>query len=67
MYIKIWLVSLRQPSFLLYDPSLLKTLPDKEWRNGFAEIIKHASIKDAAMFKQLEANDLAFYQKKKKD
>jgi 3-dehydroquinate synthetase len=50
---------IRQPSFLLFDTSLLQTLPDNEWRNGFAEIIKHASIKDAAMFKQLEQNDLA--------
>lgn len=58
---------IRQPSFLLFDPSLLQTLPDNEWRNGFAEIIKHSSIKEAAMFKQLEQNDLAFYQKKKKD
>ena len=58
---------IRQPSFLLFDPSLLQTLPDNEWQNGFAEIIKHASIKDAAMFKQLEQNDLTFYQKKKKE
>jgi 3-dehydroquinate synthase len=58
---------IRQPSFLLFDPFLLQTLPDHEWRNGFAEIIKHASIKDAAMFKQLEQNDLTFYQKKKKE
>jgi 3-dehydroquinate synthase len=58
---------IRQPSFLLFDPSLLQTLSDNEWRNGFAEIIKHASIKDAAMFRQLEQNDLAFYQKKKKE
>lgn len=58
---------IRQPSFLLFDPSLLQTLPVAEWRNGFAEIIKHAAIKDAAMFKQLEQNDLAFYQKKKKE
>src|SRR5678816_3698852 len=58
---------IRQPSFLLFDPSLLQTLPDPEWRNGFAEIIKHASIKDAAMFKQLEQNNLAYYQKKKKE
>ncbi|KAF0240416.1 MAG: 3-dehydroquinate, partial [Chitinophagaceae bacterium] len=33
---------IRQPSFLLYDYSLLKTLPQAEWQNGFAEIIKHA-------------------------
>ena len=58
---------IRQPSFLLYDLLFLTTLPDKEWKNGFAEIIKHAAIRDAAMFRQLEVNDLSFYQKKKKD
>jgi 3-dehydroquinate synthase len=58
---------IRQPSFLFFDPSLLQTLPDNEWRNGFAEIIKHASIKDVVMFKQLEENDPAFYQRKKKE
>jgi 3-dehydroquinate synthase len=58
---------IRQPSFLLFDTSLLQTLPESEWRNGFAEIIKHASIKDAAMFKELEQNNLVYYQKKKKD
>jgi 3-dehydroquinate synthase len=57
---------IRQPSFLLYDQNFLSTLPDKEWRNGFAEIIKHAAIKDASMFKELESKDLSFYQKKKK-
>ena len=55
---------IRQPSFLFFDTSLLQTLPDKEWKNGFAEIIKHASIKDATMFKQLEQNDVTFYRKK---
>lgn len=54
---------IRQPSFILHDPLLLKTLPDKEWRNGFAEIIKHAAIKDAAMFRELEGNNLSRYQK----
>jgi len=58
---------IRQPSFLLFDPSLLQTLPENEWRNGFAEIIKHASIKDAAMFKQLEEHEVSFYQRKKKE
>jgi 3-dehydroquinate synthase len=43
----------RQPSFLLYDVDFLKSLPGHEWINGFAEIIKHASIKDASMFRQL--------------
>lgn len=57
---------IRQPSFILHDISLLKSLPQKEWENGFAEIIKHACIKDAAMFRQLEANDLSVYQRKTK-
>jgi 3-dehydroquinate synthase len=57
--------TIRQPDFLLYDTSLLKTLPKEEWINGFAEIIKHASIKDAALFRELEKNKLGFYQKDK--
>jgi 3-dehydroquinate synthase len=57
---------IRQPKFLLYDVSLLKTLPDAEWQNGFAEIIKHACIKDAALFSILEKNDLPGFQKNKK-
>ena len=56
---------INQPNFLLYDASLLKTLPDGEWRNGFAEIIKHAAIRDLSMFGQLEKADLKFYQKNK--
>lgn len=56
---------IRQPSFLLYDYSLLKSLPKEEWVNGFAEIIKHACIKDAAMFKLLEQHKLTDFQKDK--
>lgn len=54
---------IRQPAFLLYDYSLLKSLPKEEWINGFAEIIKHACIKDAAMFKLLEEHKLKDFQK----
>jgi 3-dehydroquinate synthase len=57
---------IRQPSFILHDMSLLSTLPQREWENGFAEIIKHACIKDAAMFRQLEANSIGYYRKNKK-
>ena len=56
---------IRQPKFLLYDYSLLKTLPQEHWINGFSEIIKHAAIKDAAMFKQLESHVLRDFQKDK--
>lgn len=51
--------TIRQPAFLLYDHNLLKTLPHQEWVNGFAEVIKHAAIKDAGMFKQLKATTLS--------
>ncbi len=54
---------IRQPSFLVYDYSLLKSLPKQEWINGFAEIIKHAAIKDTAMFKLLEQHKLSHFQK----
>ena len=47
---------IRQPSFILHDMVFLNSLPQKEWENGFAEIIKHACIKDAAMFSELEEN-----------
>lgn len=54
---------IRQPAFILYDHSFLTTLPSYQWENGFAEIIKHAAIKDAKMMKELNENNLAFYQK----
>ncbi|NML23235.1 3-dehydroquinate synthase [Pseudoflavitalea sp. G-6-1-2] len=57
--------TIRQPDFLLYDYSLLKTLPETEWINGFAEIIKHSCIKDLRMFKELEEKKLSFYKKDK--
>jgi 3-dehydroquinate synthase len=57
---------IRQPAFILYDLSFLQSLPKHQWENGFAEIIKHAAIKDAKMMKVLSENNLAFYQKNTK-
>ncbi|HMO32508.1 MAG TPA: 3-dehydroquinate synthase [Lacibacter sp.] len=54
---------IRQPQFILHDLSLLRSLPAAEWANGFAEIIKHACIRDAALFRQLEENTAAGYRK----
>lgn len=45
---------IRQPRFCLCDFSLLSTLPEKEMRCGFAEVVKHAAIGDAALFSYLE-------------
>ena len=53
---------IRQPSFILHDMVFLNSLPQSEWQNGFAEIIKHACIKDAAMLRELESNTLKKYQ-----
>lgn len=52
---------IKQPQFLLFDYELLKTLPREEWVNGFAEIIKHACIKDAAMFELLEDSKITTF------
>ncbi len=57
---------IRQPKFLLFDFSFLRTLPKTEWQNGFAEIIKHACIKDAAMFTLLQQQTLSAFQKNNK-
>ncbi len=55
--------TIRQPDFLLYDSAFLKTLPDAEWTNGFAEIIKHACIKDSLLFRSLEKQSVQIYKK----
>jgi 3-dehydroquinate synthase len=58
---------IRQPSFLLFDSSLLRSLPKTEWQNGFAEIIKHACIKDYGMFNRLlKPYSLSNFQKDKR-
>jgi len=48
--------TIRQPEFILFDYSLPLTMPDDEWHNGFAEIIKYACIMDATLFTFLEEN-----------
>lgn len=35
------------------DTGFLHTLPSQEWTNGFAELLKHALIADAALWKEL--------------
>ena len=57
---------IRQPGFLFYDVSLLNSLPAEEWVNGFAEVIKHAAIKDATLFRELENKSISHYRKDKK-
>jgi len=44
------------PKLILTDPSVLKTLPSREFRGGLAEVIKHSIIADPKMFAYLEKN-----------
>ena len=46
----------RQPKLVLVDPSTVATLPDREYRSGLAEIVKHGIVLDAAYFADLEAS-----------
>lgn len=57
--------TIRQPKFILHDTNFLQSLPEKEWQNGFAEIIKHACILDSALFVELESGSLQLYRRKK--
>ena len=45
-----------QPSLVLIDPLVLATLPDREMRAGYAEVLKYGLLGDAAFFQWLEAN-----------
>jgi len=42
------------PSLVIDDVEVLKTLPPREFNQGFAEIIKHAIVADAEMFDALK-------------
>ena len=43
------------PSLVIDDLDVLKTLPRREFNQGFAEIVKHAVIADAKMFRTLQS------------
>ena len=43
----------RNPAAVFIDPAFLKTLPERELRSGFAEVIKHALIGDPALWSRI--------------
>lgn len=45
-----------QPECVLIDIDSLKTLPDREFASGIAEVVKYGLIRDGAFFEWLEAN-----------
>jgi 3-dehydroquinate synthase len=45
------------PSLVIADVGTLETLPDREFNEGFAEIIKHGVIRDRALLENLRGFD----------
>ncbi len=43
-----------QPRFVLIDPQVLETLPERERRSGIAEVLKVSLVRDAELFAFLE-------------
>ncbi len=55
-----------QPKLVLIDTSFLNSLPKKEMVCGYAEILKHAIIKDRNFFNWLKKNSQHIFLKKNK-
>lgn len=49
--------SFTQPRFVICDVDMLRTLPEREFRTGLAEVIKSAVIADKELFECLEGAD----------
>ncbi|WP_257351968.1 3-dehydroquinate synthase [Pseudalkalibacillus decolorationis] len=45
-----------QPEAVIYNLSFLDSLPEQEWRSGFAEVIKHSFISKQNFFEWLQMN-----------
>jgi 3-dehydroquinate synthase len=43
-----------QPRLVVVDPTTAQTLPDREYRSGLAEMVKHGIVLEAAYFEDLE-------------
>ncbi len=43
-----------QPSIVVADVDALKTLPEREYLSGLAEVVKYGAIRDAGLFEALE-------------
>jgi 3-dehydroquinate synthase len=50
-----------QPRLVVIDPDTLRSLPRRELSAGFAEVVKHAAIRDADLFERLERDAEALF------
>jgi len=48
-----------QPRLVVVDPAVVLTLPDRDFRSGLAEIIKHGIVLDAGYFEDVERSAAA--------
>jgi 3-dehydroquinate synthase len=55
--------TIRQPEFVICDPSMLETLPEQEYLSGLAELIKTAVIGDKELFEIIEAEQGAILER----
>jgi len=60
-WLKNMIGTFHKPESVLIDTEFLKTLPDRHWANGFAEVIKHALIADANMWSMIQSQPLTTY------
>jgi 3-dehydroquinate synthase len=51
--------SFHQPSLVVIDPKVLNSLPDREMRAGYAEVVKYGLINDAQFFQWCGQNAAA--------
>ena len=58
--------SFYQPDEVLIDIKFLKSLPKRELKSGYAEIVKHAIINDSNFFKWLDSNYIKIFNLEKK-
>jgi 3-dehydroquinate synthase len=55
--------SFYQPSLVVSDIDLLRTLPDREVLSGLGEVVKYGVIDDSNLFKYVESNSLKLLKK----
>ena len=48
-----------QPRLVIVDPAVVLTLPDRDFRSGLAEIVKHGIVLDASYFEDVERSAAA--------
>ena len=44
-----------QPDLVVVDPSVLRTLPSREWTSGMAEVVKYGVIAEESFFRFIES------------